>query len=161
MISLPPQSAVISSDNQYRYFLSRSWIGGEGTVAFIGLNPSTADANIDDPTIRRCIAFAKTWGYSSLWMINLFAYRSTKPEILKTTSDPIGPDNDKWLNDAVSKANVVVAAWGNHGQLHGRADQFIKKNDKPISALKITNSGAPGHPLYISSSTKLIPFSKQ
>ena len=159
MISSPPQSAVISTDDKYRYFLSRSWIGGEGTVAFIGLNPSTADANIDDPTIRRCIAFAKTWGYSSLWMLNLFAYRSTKPEVLRNTVDPIGPENDRWLQDAISKADVVVAAWGNHDQLNGRADQFIKKHDKPIKALKITNSGAPGHPLYISSSTKLISFS--
>jgi hypothetical protein len=158
VIFSPPQSAVISADEQYRYFLSRSWIGGEGVVAFIGLNPSTADARVDDPTIRRCVAFAKQWGCDSLWMLNLFAFRSTSPDKLGVITDPIGPENDAWLYDAVSKADIVVAAWGNHGNLHGRAERFLTNQAKPLQALKITKSGAPGHPLYIRSSTKLIPF---
>lgn len=151
-------SAVISEDGLYRYFLSRNWDKGGKKVAFIGLNPSTADATNDDPTIRRCIQFAKDWGGSSLWMINLFAYRSTKPSALSVTPDPIGVDNDKWIEDVVSDADIVVAAWGNHGKLFGRAESVASKYRDKLQALAITKMGMPGHPLYIPASTKLMKF---
>lgn len=159
MISCPPQAAVISANEKYRYFLSRSWIGGSGAIAFVGLNPSIADASIDDPTIRRCVAFAKNWGADSLWMVNLFALRSPDPSALKTDADPIGEENDYWLRETVSKAQMVIAAWGNHGRLLGRATSFMQNLERDVYALRITKSGAPSHPLYIPAVTKPIPFS--
>ena len=158
MIHTPPQAVVISKDGVYRYFLSRNWFGGEKTVAFIGLNPSTADAHVDDPTIRRCIGFAKLWGGKELWMVNLFAFRSTDPLALKAASDPVGAENDHWLDAAVNRADIVVAAWGNHGVLNCRAEMVLLRYQKRLSALKITKSGMPSHPLYVPAQTQLISY---
>ena len=158
MIDTPAQAAVISKDGIYRYFLSRSWLGGEKTVAFIGLNPSTADEHLDDPTIRRCMGFAKLWGGKELWMVNLFAFRSTDPLALKAAFDPIGVENDNWLEAAINNADIVVAAWGNLGILNHRAETVLLRHQKRFSALKITKSGMPGHPLYVPAQTQLISY---
>jgi len=101
-------SAVISGDGKYRYFLARRWGSTGKTVAFIGLNPSTADATLDDPTIRRCVGFAKFWGGSALHMVNLFALRSPTPASLRVASDPIGPQNDAWLTRVVAEATWLL-----------------------------------------------------
>lgn len=156
-MSIP--TAVLSEDNKYRYILSRAW-GPGPHVTFIGLNPSTADATTDDPTIRRCIGFAKSWGAGSLVMVNLFAFRSTDPQNLLTTADPIGPENDHWLDVGLKDAEIVVAAWGTRGGLLGRAEAVRHKYHGRLSALKITNSGMPGHPLYIPATARPIPYRK-
>jgi hypothetical protein len=132
----------------YRYELWRSWMGGNGYAMFIGLNPSTADETEDDPTIRRCAAFAKAWGYSSLCMANLFAFRATQPEAMKVVLDPVGPDNDDHLQRCAEKAGVVVAAWGTHGVHRGRNAQ-VRKMLPVLHALRLTKDGHPGHPLYL------------
>ena len=158
MISSLAQPAVISEDGLHRYFLSRTW-GSEGlTIAFIGLNPSTADEQNDDPTIRRCVSFAKQWGGSSLWMVNLFAFRATKPAALKNATDPIGSQNDAWLDAAITRADIVVAAWGNHGQLDNRAKFVTAKYSTQLKTLRVTRAGMPSHPLYIPGATALIPY---
>ncbi len=144
------KSAIISQDEMYRYALTREWNEGVGTVAFIGLNPSTADAFEDDPTIRRCIGFAKSWGYSGLAMINLFAYRATDPKKMMSAADPIGPENDKHIKLFSEIASEIVCAWGAHGS-------FLKRNKdiefmiqpSRLKALRLTKDGNPSHPLYL------------
>jgi len=153
-------AAVLSPDDQYRYFLSRRVASGGPVVLFIGLNPSTADAVVDDPTIRRCIAFARSWGASAMWMANLFAFRSTSPKGLRIAADPIGPDNDEWIQRAVSAADLVVAAWGNHGGLFDRANVVLEKHGSRLLALRLTKTGMPGHPLYVRGDARPAPLER-
>ncbi len=141
-------SAVISPCGRYRYVLWRHWGGPGGEAMIVGLNPSTADADRDDPTIRRCIAFARGWGYAGLCMTNLFAYRATRPADLMAADDPVGPDNDAWLVDAANNAAIVVAAWGVHGILLGRNDA-VRAMLPRLHGLRATKGGHPGHPLYL------------
>lgn len=155
-----PKDAIFSPCRQYRYLLWRRW--GEDWEAnfamFIGLNPSTADETKDDPTIRRCIAFAKSWGHSALLMANIFAYRATDPNVMKQQPDPIGADNDRYLLEYANKANVVIAAWGNHGT-HNDRQAKVKALIPNLHCLKITAAGMPGHPLYLPQTLKPIKFS--
>lgn len=102
------QDAVIDQTGIYRYSLTRCWDQTLGKVTFILLNPSTADAYEDDPTLRRCIDYASSWGYGSLELVNLFAYRTKDPKILSNAKDPIGPDNDDYIQKAVTNADLVV-----------------------------------------------------
>lgn len=144
-------TAVISPCGTYRYRLERTWDADEPKVAFIMLNPSTADAEKDDPTIRRCIGFAKSWGFGGLIVGNLFALRATDPRELYSYSDPIGPDNNAHLRAIGMCAEQIVCAWGAHGSLHDRASGVAAMLDAyNLSALTITKKGQPGHPLYVS-----------
>lgn len=154
------KAAVIDGD--YRYLLTRRW--GTGTklklATFIGLNPSTADAEKDDPTIRRCVNFAKTWGCDVLWMVNLFAYRSTRPKDMLTAEDPIGPDNQRWLLRAYEASDIVIACWGNHGRHLGQ-DQVVRDLFREkLSILRLNQAtGQPAHPLYLPAALKPRPWS--
>ena len=112
--------AELSSDRVYRYSLSRIWEPTKHPLAFIGLNPSTADETEDDPTIRRCMGFARDGGYGGVLMLNLFAFRSTKPKGLLDAEDPVGPQNDAVLLRATEGLPVVVCAWGTNGVLFER-----------------------------------------
>ncbi len=143
--------AVFSKDGLYRYWLSRPIAPMGKKVTFIGLNPSTADAIHNDPTISRCINFAKQWGASTLIVVNLFAYRSTDPRALKVAPDPVGPENDTWLRNAVTQSDLVVAAWGNGGNLNGRAELVKRMFPTQLHALRLTKQGMPSHPLYLPS----------
>ena len=149
---------VFSPCRQYRYTLWREWISGEGYAMFIGLNPSTADETIDDPTIRRCIAFAKSWGYSALCMTNIFAYRSTDPLAMKAIDEPIGQDNSEHLLECARHASVIVAAWGTHGTHRGRADEVRALLGPRLHCLKLTKDGHPAHPLYLPKTLTPIPM---
>lgn len=138
----------------WRYVLRRRW-SSAAPIGFVLLNPSTADDRIDDPTIRRCIAYAKRWGHGGLVLGNLFAFRSTDPAALKTCSDPIGPQNDAALREvcAESAGGVVICGWGAHGSIYGRAREVLRSmrlewGAKP-HALAVTKGGEPGHPLYL------------
>lgn len=142
-------SADFSPCRTYRYALWRRWDSDHADYAmFVGLNPSTADETLNDPTIRRCIAFAKDWGYSGLCMTNIFAYRVTDPAVMKAVADPVGPDNDRWLAQCAERAGVVIAAWGTHGVHMGRAET-VKRLLPSLSYLRLTKDGHPGHPLYL------------
>ena len=152
------KNATFSDCRKYRYALSRTWNGKKKTILFIGLNPSTADEKIDDPTIRRCINYAQNWGYGSLLMVNLFAYRATLPSELKNVKNPIGNDNDLHIIELSKKADIAVAAWGNEGTLLNR-DKEVKKILPNLMCLKINKSGQPAHPLYQKKDLKLIKYS--
>lgn len=145
------RSAVISPDGLYRYDLQRSW-GDVPTraVAFIGLNPSKADSQVDDATARVMVGYAKRWGYDRLIVRNLFAYRATDPTELLQVSDPVGPEGDEWLARSWADARLVVACWGVGGLLAGRelaVRHMIEKQDIQLYALGLTKSGHPVHPL--------------
>ena len=152
------KNATFSDCRKYRYALSRTWNGKKKTILFIGLNPSTANEKIDDPTIRRCINYAQNWGYASLLMVNLFAYRATLPSELKNVKNPIGNDNDLQIIELSKKADIAVAAWGNEGTLLNR-DKEVKKILPNLMCLKINKSGQPAHPLYQKKDLKLIKYS--
>lgn len=140
--------AVFSRCRAYRYALWREWDPALPTVLFIGLNPSTADHRRDDPTIRRCIGFAKAWGYGGLAVGNLFAYRTPHPRVLKRAAAPIGRVNDRWLRRLAAEAELVVACWGVHGAHHDRATTVLGYLP-PAKCLGTTKGGAPRHPLYL------------
>lgn len=146
--SKPPKSAVFSPNRKYRYELWRRWGSGENYCCFIGLNPSTANATVDDPTIRRCIGFAKSWGYDALCMVNLFAYRATDPAEMKAYHHPIGSENDATLERVTKDAGIVVAGWGIHGTHLNRASDVMAKLSG-LHCLGVTKSGEPRHPLYL------------
>jgi hypothetical protein len=145
------RTAQISPCGYYRYALTRSWDASKPQVLIVGLNPSIADAEIDDPTLKRCITFAKAWGCGGLLLGNLFAYRATNPRVLRQVSDPVGPENDVWLGRLRAQADLVVAAWGNHGNLYERA-KGVAAALGPLDCLGVTKSGAPRHPLYVPAS---------
>ena len=117
-------SATFSECRRYRYSLSRVWEWSDFQAVFVGLNPSTADESNDDPTIRRCIGFAKDWGFGGILMLNLFAFRATKPEDMKLADDPVGPDNDKTLRHWLDQYQGL-ACWGNHGSHLNRGIEII------------------------------------
>lgn len=149
-------SATFSPCRSYRYDLWRRW-GKEGFCMFIGLNPSTADENLDDPTVRRCIDYAKRWGYGALCMMNLFAYRATQPRDMMAVAEPIGPENDAALLAHYKNAGVVVAAWGNDGGFQGRDKQVMAMLPE-LHYLKLNAGGAPAHPLYLRATLVPKPF---
>lgn len=146
------RSATMSACRQYRYSLWRNWRGllseANGYAMFVGLNPSAADETTDDPTIRRCISFAQTWGYEGLCMTNLFAFRATYPADMLAAVDPIGPANDQTLRGLAEDAGVIVAAWGVHGSHRGR-DADVLAMLPSLHYLRLTKAGYPGHPLYL------------
>jgi hypothetical protein len=157
--------AVFSTDMTYRYQLTRRWAGGPGAV-WIMLNPSTADAMKDDPTLGRCIAFTREWDLAGLTVVNLFALRATDPHALAGHPDPCGPENDDFIREAIGRASVLVAAWGAHKLAASRAAHVLKlvadAGLEPM-CLGVTKDGYPKHPLargraYIPAGTKPVPF---
>jgi len=155
-------TAKFSEDKKHRYLLTRDFQTGVGTTLFIGLNPSTATEEVDDPTIRRCIGFALKWGHRRLEMANAFALRSTDPKLLYRHSDPVGPENDRYILEAAKKANIIVLAWGHHAGLNSRDNEVLTllKNFK-VYCLGTTKDGYPKHPLYLAAMTQLVPYSKR
>ncbi|MFQ7323304.1 MAG: DUF1643 domain-containing protein [Streptococcus sp.] len=151
------KKANISKDKIYRYTLSRTWDSTKPTVLFIGLNPSIADENIDDPTITRCINFAKDWGYGTLLMANLFAFRSTYPKEIYLIDDPIGKDNDHYLLECVKQSDLIIACWGNNGTYMDR-EKIIKELVPNLYCLQKNKNGTPHHPLRLPRDINPIPF---
>jgi hypothetical protein len=153
--------AVFSDDEQYRYKLIVGWGGNSQWVNFIMLNPSTADEVVNDPTVERCQRRAKEWGYSGFIVTNIFALRSTDPKKLYSTPDPIGPANDEAIVESAMSTDLVVCGWGGHGKFMGRGDYvraMLAAMHIAPTALRVTKSGQPGHPLYIPYSAKPIPY---
>lgn len=155
-----PPTAEFSPCRRWRYVLRRRWAGG-AVIGFVLLNPSTADELQDDPTIRRCIGFARSWGYSGLVLGNIFAFRSTDPRGLRSASDPIGPANDTHLRAIADEANgEIVCGWGAHGAFMDRGAEVLRLladwGARP-KALAWTADGHPGHPLYLKADLKPSP----
>lgn len=153
------RGATFSPCRTWRYTLWREWDADKPTVAFIGLNPSTADETSDDPTMRRCIAFAKAWGFGRFVMLNLFAFRSTDPKGLRRVPDPIGPENDDWIYTMVDEVQLIVVAWGahSHPMMKSRAEHVLSLIPIP-KCLGTTKGGSPRHPLYVPGNTKLVEY---
>lgn len=149
------KDAILSNDRKYRYLLSRIWDDTKPMVTIIGLNPSTANETIDDPTITRCINFSKSWGYGGFYMLNLFAFRATKPRDMFQSFDPIGADNDKYIKEYSNTTDKVICAWGNHGNYKQRSQDVLSQIDNAYY-LKLNGSGEPAHPLYLKSDMKPI-----
>ena len=157
------KGATFSSDRVYRYALWRRWEGGDGQdCVFIMLNPSTADESVLDPTVTRCVGFARDWGYSGLIVANIFALRATDPRKLLTAVDPIGPQNNQALIAAVLRASCVICAWGVHGKLNDREHEVLELlNSRKLECLGVTKGGHPKHPLYLKRDTQRRPFGQQ
>ncbi len=149
--------AFLSPCGTYRYWLERRWDETLPACAFIMLNPSTADASKDDPTIRRVMGFCEAWGFGGVNVYNIFALRSTDPAALKSHPDPIGPDNDTYLGQIPDDA-VVVAAWGTHGAYRGRAFEVRRMFKGRLWCLGTTNDGHPKHPLYIKATQERVRY---
>lgn len=151
------RSATFSGCRTWRYALYRRWDETLPWCMFIGLNPSTADETEDDPTIRRCIGFAKDWGYGGLIMCNLYGFRSTDPKGLLACADPVGPRNDEALAACAGKAALVVAAWGMHAK-PDRADAVVDLLGGSLCCLGRTLAGFPKHPSRLRKDTPLEAF---
>lgn len=149
------RDAIISECGKYRYLLQRSWDYRRQAVCFIMLNPSTADALKDDPTIRRCIGFARALGFGQLEVVNLFGWRATDPKELTLAIDPIGTENDTTLIASAKVCNMTICAWGVNGGYKQRDKTVIKllrdNGIKPY-ALRLSKHGHPSHPLYLPAS---------
>ncbi|WP_091226480.1 DUF1643 domain-containing protein [Fontibacillus panacisegetis] len=156
------KGAVIDPTGIYRYSLWRIWDVKLPVILFIMINPSTADTHEDDPTIRRCVGFAKKWGYGALEVRNLFAYRATDPRELKFCSDPVGPENNRHILESAEVAHKIVVAWGTKGSYKGRDREVIDliAKYKPVS-LDITAGGHPKHPLYIASNQQPLAYPRE
>ena len=157
---LEETSARLSECGTYRYQLTRQW--GDGPIAcFLMLNPSTADADQDDQTIRKCRGFARREGCGGFIVANLFAFRATDPKQLLTADDPIGPENDAMTRDAIRCATEtggpIIAAWGAHKIVGDRA-KLVVTWAEGIQCLGLTKAGHPRHPLYLKGDAPLIPL---
>lgn len=148
--------AEFSADKKYRYVLWRIWDDSKPTVVFIGLNPSTANENKDDNTIRRVKRFANSLGFGGVYMLNLFAWVTPYPDELKRCDDPVG-DNDKWIMEISGKCEQVIFAWGSFMEASDRAKHVLKMFTHGY-ALKLNRDGSPRHPLYVPGKTKLVPY---
>jgi hypothetical protein len=157
------RAAQISACGRYRYTLRRAWMGGSAVVWLL-LNPSTADASLDDPTVRRMRAFSMAWGYGSMRVVNLFALRSPHPCELTAAArrgiDPVGPGNDAWIEREAEGGELVVAGWGVHGLKSPERVRAVLRllQDLPVWCLGVTSEGAPRHPLYVKGATELEAF---
>lgn len=149
------RDAMLSPCGQYRYSLVRQWDQNKPYLPFVMLNPSTADATVDDPTIRRCMSFAKREGCGGVVVVNLYALRSTDPRRLREVKDPVGPLNGRVIYDAATvaaEAGVpIICAWGAHDitQAASGALAQARQVGVKIMCLGKTAGGYPRHPLYV------------
>lgn len=155
-------AAVLSACKLYRYRLSRIWEPALGLVNFIMLNPSTADAEQNDPTINRCLGYAESWGYGGLIVTNLFAFRATNPSDMVLAKEPIGnPANDEYILQVAAECKLIVCGWGEVGCHQNRSEivrkRLVDAGHKP-HVLKFNKSGQPTHPLYLLGSYQPKPW---
>lgn len=153
---------IFSRDRRHRYTLTHRpdpLLSGGRLLMWIGLNPSTADENQLDPTLRRILGYTLREGYAGFIMTNLFAWRATLPAEMRAAPDPVGPDNDRWLLESARRCEKVVAAWGSHGSFQGRDAQTLKLLKAfDLVCLSLNADGSPGHPLYLKKSLPLVKF---
>lgn len=149
----PRSSAVI--EGPYRYLLTRRIVGRDPArrILWIMLNPSTADALKDDPTIRRVLGFSKRWGYGWVEVVNLFAFRATEPIELRIAIDPVGPANAVYISDALHRTSDVIVGWGTRGVMCRKRQMF-----RGARCLGVTKGGEPRHPLYVRADTERIAW---
>lgn len=155
--------AVLSDDARYRYELGRRWPnlldgGGRGRIVWVMLNPSIADASVDDQTVRRCVHYSRRDGFDDLAIVNLYAYRATKPvelgRLARDGGDPMGPENADYLDRHLADAAMVVAAWGAHPMATKIADDLLGGH-RPLYCLGTTAGGHPRHPARLGNDVPL------
>lgn len=159
-----PSTAIYSPCERYRYSLTRIWDAAGPRVNFVMLNPSTATEVQNDPTVERCERRARTLGYGSFAVTNIFAWRDTDPKAMRAAADPIGPGNDAAILDRAEWAYDVIAAWGTHGAHLGRGADvagMLAGLDRPLFHLGLSKAGHPKHPLYLPYVQRPVPWESQ
>ncbi len=160
-LDLDDAGAVFSDDRKYRYRLWRT-VGNGPPVTFMMLNPSAADEEKPDPTMRRVLGFAKALGYGRVEVVNLFAFCSSLPKVMMAAGDEaVGPDNDRHIREALLSAASCIVAWGNDGMFRDRdmaVMRLIRESKRPARALRITDANMPEHPLYLPADCKPLPY---
>jgi len=153
------RTAVVSPDGRYRYALHRTWAPERSTMLWVLANPSNADAAVDDPTLRRCVRFAHDHGCGGVAVVNLWAWRATRPADLAGVADPVGPDNDGWIASLGRQVDgPVVLGWGVQRARSRVASVLELLADRPKHCLGVTRDGHPRHPLYVRAETRLQPW---
>lgn len=148
----------------YRYWLTRTWDEALPALPWVMLNPSTADAETDDPTIRRVSRFSRDWGFGGILVMNLFAYRATDPAEMMKAADPVGPENDAWLDELVERQYAaeqpIVLGWGVLGDFRCRGKEWIRRAAPRAALVTLgeTAAGCPKHPLYLPTEQPLRPY---
>jgi hypothetical protein len=152
--------AVFDVNDKYRYSLWRAWSTYHPRIVFVLLNPSTANEHKNDPTILRCMGFARAWNFGSMEVVNLFAFKATDYRELLKVQDPTGEENNRFLMQAVERCSTVVLGWGNRGKFLNRDRQVLSllADRSDVHCLGITKDGQPRHPLYVKGDTSLVPF---
>jgi hypothetical protein len=149
---MTPSGALFSPCRRWRYRLWRCWDESKPVANFLMLNPSTADEFKLDPSCTRARNYAERWGFGALVVTNIFGWRATDPEEMKSAKDPVGRGNDRAIVKAAKEARLVICAWGNHGEHIGRGRQvleMLRANGVRLNFLRLTASGHPAHPLYL------------
>jgi hypothetical protein len=152
--------AGLSPEGTYRWWLTRRWLSGP-VIHWLMLNPSTADALVDDPTIRRVIGFSRRWGMGGCTITNLFALRATDPRELARHPEPVGQGNDAHIASAARESPVTVCAWGAHPMAVDRAAdvlEMLRAAHTELRCLRLTKAGQPSHPLYVRADTRPVAF---
>lgn len=157
------RAAGIDPTGTYRWWLTRRWGESGAWCNFLMLNPSTADGSGDDPTIRRVIRFARDWGFVGVVVTNLFAYRATDPDRLRTAPDPVGRFGDQAISNAAELSAYTVCAWGSNPKAADRAKVvlgMLREQNTDVRALRVARSGAPWHPLYLPAATTPVAYTE-
>ena len=154
------KGAILSSCKKHRLQLWREWDSNLPKVLFIMLNPSTADHKQDDPTLRRCIDYAKQWGYGGLYIGNLYSLRAADPKTLVKVSKFNHRDNYKHIVSIAQQCQLVVCAWGNYPIIKklGTPLNILKQLNQKLHCIDLSKTGTPKHPLYLKKSLTPIPF---
>lgn len=161
--SLDDRGAELSPCGIYRYALTREWEDGP-CIAWLMFNPSTADATVDDATIRKCVGFSKRWGFGRLVVVNLYAVRSRDPKAVARTTDPVGPLNNYWITEALGESRQLICAWGCAQHMRGIDGRIIEvlkiAREEKVETLCLgqRKDSHPRHPLMLAYSTERVPF---
>lgn len=153
-----PRNAIISACGLYRYVLTCTWDANLPMVGFASLNPSRADATVNDPTFRKVTRYGMAWGYGSICMLNCFAFRATDPAEMLAAADPVGPENDFWIRTMAAECAEVVASWGPPAAHLQRGAEMRGLLGPNLKCLWLTKDGWPGHPLYLASDLTPLSF---
>lgn len=154
-------NATISECGRYRYDLTRETGEGVGSVLWVMLNPSTADATEDDPTIRRCVGFTRRWGFARLKVVNLFAFRATNPAELCDADDALDSENIRALLAESMAHDRIVFAWGGglkHAKEKAWVAEYVARIFHDAQCFGVNGDGTPKHPLYLKYETELVPY---
>eukprot|EP01084_Bolivina_argentea_P270830 460612_1 len=156
------RGAIFSQDSQYRYALHRIWDDSKKKVMFIGFNPSTADGQIDDATVKKLIKYCKLWDYGGLYICNLFAFVAKNPLDIDECEHPIGSSNDYYLQKYSVKSDKIIVMWGRQGAFYNnRIQNVLKIFTMRIYCFKLTKNKQPYQPLYLPLNTQLELFKQE